>query len=62
MPEMSGDLAFRTGLLLGEFMSRGVDAAPIVDAEGNYTNVIEVRLDDPFRDITLYLKVSLTGD
>ena len=58
---MDGTLAFRVGLLLGEFMNRGVDAKPIIDDDGNYTDVIEVRLDDPFRHVTLNLKVQNDG-
>ena len=54
---MNPALAFRVGLLLGEFMNRGVDAAPIIDDEGNYTEVIEVRLDEPFTNVTLRLRV-----
>jgi hypothetical protein len=58
---MDSTLAFRVGLLLGEFMNRGVEAKPIIDGEGNYTDVIEVRLDEPFSHVILRLKVSTDG-
>ena len=42
----SDDHALRAGFLIGALLKSGIDAYPNVDDEGNYTNVIVVKLDE----------------
>ena len=34
--------SFRTGLVLGELLKKDIDAEPVIDDYGNYTNTIKI--------------------
>jgi len=53
----SDDHALRAGFLIGALIHAGIDAYPNVDDEGNYTNVIVVKLDEA--DPEMMVKISV---
>ena len=53
----SDDHALKAGFLLGGLMQAGVNAFPIVDDDGNYTNVIVVKLDEADPEMLVKIKV-----